>query len=66
MTFELLYNKETDKDSAEYSTRYNTFLSLHQGEGYFRTEFFALQIRLAYILGWFQTKVKVIFIYEIN
>jgi hypothetical protein len=65
MTFELIYNKETDKDSVEYSTGYNTFLSLHQEEGYFRTELFAPQIRPVYILAWFQTKVKIIFLYEI-
>jgi hypothetical protein len=66
MTFELLYNKETDKDSAEYSTGYNTFLPLHQGEGYFRTEFFAPQTRPLYILALFQIKIKIIFLYGID
>jgi hypothetical protein len=51
MIFELLYNQGTDKDPVEYSTGYNTFLSPYQGEGYFRTKFFAPQIRPVLYFG---------------
>jgi hypothetical protein len=51
MIFELIYNQETDKDSAEYSIDYNTFLSPHQGEGYFRTKFFVPQTHLVLYFG---------------